>query len=367
MINDQKIQKDMEAAGIKKDPIQNVYTQAQKDDFLRNKKNDQDALVSSQKNTSQDYIANNIKEKGTENASLKLQQGIDGAISSKDKDRMAEAENFYDDKKNTQENTDKLINEGSKELEAPELQEDDVESAEAEEAVTNAVATAGKNPTDIVRQVYEDFGYHIKFDKNGKVIPLTQSQWQLADKTGRIAMLGTALSCIVSAISGGNIPPVNFNKIAGVDKQYTQYLKGVDDLNQAFAKTMGKSEDTKLAKELQSLPPETLAIYKQIETGYADELAKAQKMLIDAQASGDVRRIQAQEEAMASLLADKLAKIQEGLEEGLYDKNSARFMARAAMADQGETMFNKVSETVRNYSDSAADLLTGLTAAKSSK
>jgi len=206
--------------------------------------------------------------------------------------------------------------------ETPELDETDEESAQAQSDIEEAVVTANESgqpttPQTILTNVADKYGFGLlKFDENGQIIVPDieeESQWKRSDTAGKLAMVGTVLSCIVSALSGGNIPPINFNKIMGVDKQYTTYLTNVHQFNEALASGVKKESenvaDADYASYMESLQPEEKKTLQDITSDYeytksmADQerlrtQGQVSKELIEAQAQTAVYTLKALEKAV---------------------------------------------------------------------
>ena len=183
-----------------------------------------------------------------------------------------------------------------------ELLDEDKESAQAEADISKAVADTkgdGKKttPENVITNLSNEYHISTNFTPDGKIVPTEESQWQRADMAGKLAMFGTALSCIVSAMSGGNIPPINFNKIVGVDKQYTAYLANVHQYNEAISAGIKKEAENKadvdLGNYLDTLPEKKRRLITDILSDYQftksladqermDNQAKNTKFIIDA-------------------------------------------------------------------------------------
>ena len=165
-------------------------------------------------------------------------QTKEGLVEAKDASLKAnpdflEAENKRDEAKmanrdipGNEAKVDMAENEIQNLMKGAQLNEADKEAYAAQNDIEEAVAsTKGEGtpttPETVITNLGKKYGMTTNFTPDGKIVPTEQSQWERADKVGKLAMFGTALSCIISALSGGNIPPINFNKIVGVDKQYT--------------------------------------------------------------------------------------------------------------------------------------------------
>lgn len=227
----------------------------------------------------------------------------------------------------------------------PELNETDEESAQAQGDIEEAVVTArgsgqGVTPQTVLTNVADKYGFGLlKFDEDGKIIVpdiKEESQWKRADIAGKLAMVGTVLSCIVSALSGGNIPPINFNKIVGLDKQYTTYLTNVHQFNEAVSSGVKKESeniaDADYASYMNSLPPKEKEVLENISSGYEMTKAEADKARLGKQGEVQQALIKAQAEAGV----DYLIRLQDAYDEGLITEETFNLAVEKARADFGQ-------------------------------
>ena len=205
------------------------------------------------------------------------------------------------------------------------LNEDDPEALQAEADINKAVGDtkgSGKstNPKDVIDNLSKEYGISTNFTPDGKIVPTEESQWKRADLAGKLAMFGTALSCIISAASGGNIPPINFNKIVGVDKQYTTYLANVHRYNEAIAKGVEKEAEYKAdvdyADFLNNLTPEKRKIFQDVSSEFEFTKAMADKERLEKQGEVSIDILRAQ----ASAEYDALTKLHQYVKEGKITK-----------------------------------------------
>ena len=205
------------------------------------------------------------------------------------------------------------------------LNEDDPEALQAEADINKAVGdTKGSgnqtNPEDVIANLSKEYGISTNFTPDGKIVPTEESQWKRADMAGKLAMFGTALSCIISAASGGNIPPINFNKIVGVDKQYTTYLANVHRYNEAIAKGVEKEAENKAdadyADFLSNLSPEKRKIFQDVSSEFEFTKAMADKERLEKQGEVSIDILRAQ----ASAEYDALTKLHQYVKEGKITK-----------------------------------------------
>ena len=206
---------------------------------------------------------------------------------------------------------DMAENEVQELLKGAQLNENDKEAYAAQNDIEEAVAsTKGEgNPTTpktVIENLSKKYGMTTNFTPDGKIVPTEQSQWERADKVGKLAMFGTALSCIISALSGGNIPPINFNKIVGVDKQYTTYLANVHQYNEAISAGVKKSAENVANADygsfMASLPEGERNILENISSDYEYTKAVADKQRLETQGSVQKELIDAQAESAVTML-----------------------------------------------------------------
>lgn len=227
----------------------------------------------------------------------------------------------------------------------PELSESDEEAAQAKGDIEEAVVSANESgeetsPQAILTNVADKYGFGLlKFDENGQIIVpdiKEESQWKRADTAGKLAMVGTVLSCIVSALSGGNIPPINFNKIVGLDKQYTTYLTNVHQFNEAVASGVKKESenvaDADYASYMNSLPPEERGILENISSDYeyTKSAADQERLRTQGQVSKDLIN------AQAASAVNYLIALQDAYDKGLITDKTFNLAVEKARADFGQ-------------------------------
>ena len=221
------------------------------------------------------------------------------------------------------------------------LKDNDPESLQAQNDIQEAVAeTKGSGttttPQTVVTNLGNKYGFKTTFTPDGKMVPTEESQWKRADLAGKLAMFGTALSCIVSALSGGNIPPINFNKIVGLDKQYTTYLTNVHQYNEAISAGAKKSAENQANADygtfLSSLPPNERKIIENISSDYEYTKSVADQERLKTQGKVQEDIIKAQAESAVSMLSS----LQEALDKGLITQETFDNFLKYKRADMGE-------------------------------
>ena len=221
------------------------------------------------------------------------------------------------------------------------LKDNDQESLQAQNDIQEAIAeTKGSGepttPQTVVTNLGEKYGFKTTFTPDGKMVPTEESQWKRADLAGKLAMFGTALSCIVSALSGGNIPPINFNKIVGLDKQYTTYLANVHQYNEAISAGAKKSAENQADADygtfLSSLPPNERKIIENISSDYeyTKSIADQERLKTQGKVTEDI--INAQAKSAVSMLSS----LQEALDKGLITQETFDNFLKYKRADMGE-------------------------------
>lgn len=212
-------------------------------------------------------------------------------------------------------------------MKGAQLNENDKEAYAAQNDIEEAVAsTKGEgNPTTpktVIENLSKKYGMTTNFTPDGKIVPTEQSQWERADKVGKLAMFGTALSCIISALSGGNIPPINFNKIVGVDKQYTTYLANVHQYNEAISSGVKKNAENVASADygsfMASLPEGERNILENISSDYEYTKAAADKQRVETQGKVQKELIDAQAESAVTMLIS----LQEARNKGLISQKT---------------------------------------------
>lgn len=265
------------------------------------------------------------------------------------KEKVEEAENNIQDL--YKENLDAL------------LKDDDEESLQAQNDITNAVAeTKGSGeittPGTIVDNLSKQYGISTNFTPDGKIVPTEESQWKRADLTGKLAMFGTALSCIVSALSGGNIPPINFNKIVGLDKQYTTYLANIKQYNDAISKGVEKEAENKANADygtwLSSIPENERKIIENISSDYEYTKSVADQERIKTQGKETEDIINAQQRAGINAMLYMHEKVKEGkLPKEAFEHFAQYIRATAGQGawERGMNLVSQGTEALGNVAD----------------
>ena len=241
------------------------------------------------------------------------------------------------------------------------LKDNDKESLQAQTDIQEAVAEtkgsgAPTTPQTVVTNLGNKYGFKTTFTPDGKMVPTEESQWKRADLAGKLAMFGTALSCIVSALSGGNIPPINFNKIVGVDKQYTTYLANVHQYNEAISAGAKKSAENQADADygtfLSSLPPNERKIIENVSSDYEYTKSIADQERLKTQGKVNEDLINAQKQAGINAMLT----LQQAVDEGKLSKEAFENWARFHRADEGwggierfVNNFTKVGDTASNF------------------
>lgn len=232
------------------------------------------------------------------------------------------------------------------------LKDNDQESLQAQTDIQEAVAeTKGSGtpttPQTVVTNLGNKYGFKTTFTPDGKMVPTEESQWKRADLAGKLAMFGTALSCIVSALSGGNIPPINFNKIVGVDKQYTTYLANVHQYNEAISAGAKKSAENQADADygtfLSSLPPNERKIIENVSSDYEYTKSVADQERLKTQGKVNEDLINAQKQAGINAMLT----LQQAVDEGKLSKEAFENWARFHRADEG---WGGIERFVNNFS-----------------
>ena len=221
------------------------------------------------------------------------------------------------------------------------LKDNDQESLQAQNDIQEAIAGTKSSgtpttPQTVVTNLGNKYGFKTTFTPDGKMVPTEESQWKRADLAGKLAMFGTALSCIVSALSGGNIPPINFNKIVGLDKQYTTYLANVHQYNEAISAGAKKSAENQADADygmfLNSLPENERKIIENVSSDYeyTKSIADQERLKTQGKVTEDI--IKAQAESAVSMLSS----LQEALDKGLITQETFDNFLKYKRADMGE-------------------------------
>lgn len=221
------------------------------------------------------------------------------------------------------------------------LNEDDPEALQAEADINKAIGDtkgSGKstNPKDVIDNLSKEYGISTNFTPDGKIVPTEESQWKRADLAGKLAMFGTALSCIISAASGGNIPPVNFNKIVGVDKQYTTYLANVHQYNEAIQAGVKKEAENKadvdLGNYLKDVPEDERKIITDALSDFEFTKAEADKERLEKQGEVSKDLIVAQ----ATAAYDALTRLHQYVREGKITQEDFDNLVKYTKASMGK-------------------------------
>ena len=243
-----------------------------------------------------------------------------------------------------------------------ELLEGDEEAAQAEADINKAVGDIkgeGKptTPENVIDNLSKEYGISTNFTPDGKIVPTEESQWQRADMAGKLAMFGTALSCIVSAMSGGNIPPINFNKIVGVDKQYTTYLANVHQYNEAISAGIKKAAENKadvdLGNYLKDVPEKDRKIIMDVTSGYEYTKSLADQARMDNQAKNTGFLIDAQ--AQSSIGA--LLKLDQLVQEGKLSKDAFETWAKYMRANEGDGNWERAMNLINSGTNAAGTII----------
>lgn len=280
----------------------------------------------------------------TESASLKENPDFLEAEKKRDEAKMKDASNLSNgvivgEAENDIQN---LAEDKFRELtsQAP-LNEDDPEALQAQNDIEKAVADTkgyGKktNPKDVIDNLSKEYGISTNFTPDGKIVPTEESQWKRADMAGKLAMFGTALSCIISAASGGNIPPINFNKIVGVDKQYTTYLANVHQYNEAIQAGVKKEAENKadvdLGNYLKDVPEEERKIITDVLSEFEFTKAEADKERLEKQGEVSKELILAQ----ATAAYNALSKLHEYVRDGKIEQKDFDNLVKYTKASMGQ-------------------------------
>lgn len=337
-----------------------------KDDYLAKgqpKNHLQPAMKGARENYLKSAAAYTPDMNSSKDASLKANPEILAADEERNKAKMADARNSANNAA-VEEAENNVQEISTEEVEAPELNETDEAAIQAQNDIEEAVAgTKGDGtPTTsqtVIEKLSNKYDIPTTFTPDGKIVPTEESQWKRADASGKLAMFGTALSCIISALSGGNIPPINFNKIMGVDKQYTTYLANVHQYNEAISSGVKKGAENKANADyagfMSSLPDRERTILENISSDY--ELTKAaadkerlgkqgevQKGLIDAQAQSAVTMLISLQDARdKGLISQKtfddflqLKRAEFGQWSGLWERITDRAGIKAGVSASGK-------------------------------
>lgn len=266
------------------------------------------------------------------------------------KEKVEEAENNVQDI--YKENLDALLN------------DNDEEALQAQNAITNTIADlkgSGQSttPQGVMEGVGDQLGVKPKFDTNGFIIPEEESQWKRADLSGKLAMFGTILSCIVSAISGGNIPPINFNKIVGLDKQYTTYLASVKQYNDALSKGVEKKAeykaDTDYGTFLSNISEKDRRIMTDITSDYEYTKAVADQERLKTQGKVNEDLINAQQRAGINSMLYMYEKVKEGK----LPKEAFEQFAEYVRATSGQGTWERAMNLIGQGSEAYKNLAEG--------
>lgn len=242
------------------------------------------------------------------------------------------------------------------------LKDNDKESLQAQNDIQEAVAEtkgsgAPTTPQTVVTNLGNKYGFKTTFTPDGKMVPTEESQWKRADMVGKLAMFGTALSCIVSALSGGNIPPINFNKIVGVDKQYTTYLSNVHQYNEAISAGAKKSAENQADADygtfLSSLPPNERKIIENVSSDYEYTKSLADQERLKTQGKVNEDLINAQKQAGINAMLT----LQQAVNEGKLSKEAFENWARYRRADEGWGGIERLVNNLTNVGNTASQFV----------
>lgn len=323
---------------------------ALKEGYKKPEKNHvQTAMEGARKNYLNNAAAYTPNMGSSKDASLAGNPKVLEADQERNEAKMADARNSANNVavEEAEENVQTAVNEAKDEPQppAPPLNETDEEAVQAQSDIEEAVAEtkgsgAPTTPQTVLTNVADKYGFGLlKFDENGKIIVpdiKEESQWKRADTSGKLAMVGTVLSCIVSALSGGNIPPINFNKIMGVDKQYTTYLTNVHQFNEAVASGVKKESeniaDADYAAYMANLPENERKILENISSNYEMTKAEADKARLGKQGDVQTALIKAQAEAAV----DYLVRLENEFRAGNISEKTLEYERNKTRAENGQ-------------------------------
>ena len=243
----------------------------------------------------------------------------------------------------------------------PVLKDKDKESFQAQNDIQEAVANAKGSgtpttPQTVVTNLGNKYGFKTTFTPDGKMVPTEESQWKRADLAGKLAMFGTALSCIVSALSGGNIPPINFNKIVGVDKQYTTYLSNVHQYNEAISAGVKKSSenqaDADFGTYMNSLPENERRIIENIASEYVYTKSVADQERLKTQGKVNEDLINAQHKAGINAMLYMYEKVKAGE----LPKESFEYFAKYIRATEGQGVWERGMNLISQGAGAVGDI-----------
>ena len=295
----------------------------------------------------------------TESASLKENPDFLAAENKRDEAKMQNAS--IPENKAAVEQAEKEVQDLYKNKLA-ELLEGDKEAAQAEADINKAVGDTkveGKQttPENVIDNLSKEYGISTNFTPDGKIVPTEESQWKRADMAGKLAMFGTALSCIVSAMSGGNIPPINFNKIVGVEKQYTTYLANVHQYNEAISAGVKKAAENKadvdLGNYLKDLPEKDRKIIMDVTSDYEYTKSLADQARMDNQAKNMGFLIDAK--AQSSIGA--LLKLDQLVQEGKLSKDAFETWAKYMRANEGDGNWERAMNLINSGTNAAGTII----------
>lgn len=363
--------KEMKAAGVKTDPMTGEYTQAQIDDWNKNKSTSKGLESNKTNGVKMDTEASQLEKaqtklnnqgSDTKNSVQATEDSLDSSITSNNSDLKKNAEDFYNNKQ-TQTQTNELSN-----TKYPELDENDdpATTSKVKDFIEGSIDPSDNTPAGEQAKNKAAEGSGSKVNPDGTITPpttnpfekddldkydpsKTKSEFEYADKSEKVLMAATALSLIISIATMGHIPPINFTRILGVDKRYDAYLNQIDKynttvMNPAVAKvkmTEAENESTKLMNDFDSRNPNAYKNVAKLKSLLPNALeigrAEADKMRIEAYATGDAAVIAASEKAAASVITDTLKYIREAMDNGTIDKKTAQFLAYGSAANLGKT------------------------------
>lgn len=295
----------------------------------------------------------------TESASLKENPDFLAADKKRDEAKMQNAS--IPENKAAVEQAEKEVQDLYKNKLA-ELLEGDKEATQAEADINKAVGDTkgdGKptTPENVIDNLSKEYGISTNFTPDGKIVPTEESQWKRADMAGKLAMFGTALSCIVSAMSGGNIPPINFNKIVGVDKQYTTYLANVHQYNEAISAGVKKEAENKadvdIGNYLKDLPEKDRKIIMDVTSDYEYTKSLADQARMDNQAKNMGFLIDAK--AQSSIGA--LLKLDQLVQEGKLSKDAFETWAKYMRANEGDGNWERAMNLINSGTNAAGTII----------
>lgn len=363
--------KEMKAAGVKTDPMTGEYTQAQIDDWNKNKSTSKGLESNKTNGVKMDTEASQLEKaqtklnnqgSDTKNSVQATEDSLDSSITSNNSDLKKNAEDFYNNKQ-TQTQTNELSN-----TKYPELDENDdpATTSKVKDFIEGSIDPSDNTPAGEQAKNKAAEGSGSKVNPDGTITPpttnpfekddldkydpsKTKSEFEYADKSEKVLMAATALSLIISIATMGHIPPINFTRILGVDKRYDAYLNQIDKynttvMNPAVAKvkmTEAENKNAGLVDDYVKTHPDAYKTFAEIETLIPAELkqqeAEYQKLVIETQNSADINLEKTKEKMASQLFGDELAYFVKLYDEGKITQEGLQNYAYALAAKNGQT------------------------------